>query len=39
VRQVLGLDVGFESPDDLVLAYYVIEALGPILLDPYLFFD
>jgi len=39
MRQVLGPDVRFKPLNDFVLAYYVIEALGPILLDPDLFFD
>jgi hypothetical protein len=36
--QVLGLDIGLETADDLILAGDVIQLLRPVLLDPDLLF-
>ena len=38
MRQVLGLDIGLETADDLILAGDVIQPLRPVLLDPDLLF-
>jgi hypothetical protein len=37
--QVSGFYIGLETSDYLVLAYNVVQLLGPVLLDPDLLFD
>jgi hypothetical protein len=37
--QVPGLDIGFQAPDDLVLADDVVEPVRAVLLDPDLLFN
>ncbi|MDM7913096.1 MAG: hypothetical protein QUS09_08370 [Methanotrichaceae archaeon] len=39
MRQIPGLDIGFQAPDDLVLAYDVVQPVRAVLLDPDLLFN